>query len=151
MRRKLIETDLIECVLGLGPNLFYNSPMEACVVICRTTKPKARKGRILFINAIDEVTHEKTQGFLERQHIEKIVNAYRAFQDIDEFAKVVPIKEVLANDGNMSIPLYLSRSENNGHEHTLEETTELWETSILKRDHSADALFTSLKEAGLHE
>ena len=36
MRRKLIEADLIECVLGLGPNLFYNSPMEACVVICRT-------------------------------------------------------------------------------------------------------------------
>ena len=44
MRRKLIEADLIECVLGLGPNLFYNSPMEACVVICRTAKPKARKG-----------------------------------------------------------------------------------------------------------
>ena len=45
MRRKLIEADLIECVLGLGPNLFYNSPMEACVVVCRTSKPKARKGR----------------------------------------------------------------------------------------------------------
>ena len=41
MRRKLIEADLIECVLGLGPNLFYNSPMEACVVICRTAKPKS--------------------------------------------------------------------------------------------------------------
>jgi type I restriction enzyme M protein len=39
MRRKLIEADAIECVLGLGPNLFYNSPMEACVVICRTSKP----------------------------------------------------------------------------------------------------------------
>ena len=35
MRRKLLEADTIECVLGLGPNLFYNSPMEACVVICR--------------------------------------------------------------------------------------------------------------------
>ena len=43
MRRKLIEADLIECVLGLGPNLFYNSPMEACVVICRTAKAKERR------------------------------------------------------------------------------------------------------------
>src|SRR6266699_2290626 len=50
MRRNLIEADLIECVLGLGPNLFYNSPMEACVVICRTGKPKGRRGRVLFIN-----------------------------------------------------------------------------------------------------
>ena len=56
MRRKLIEADVIECVLGLGPNLFYNSPMEACVVICRTAKPKTRKGRILLINAVNEVT-----------------------------------------------------------------------------------------------
>ena len=45
MRRKLIEADLIECVLGLGPNLFYNSPMEACVVICRTAKPKSAQGQ----------------------------------------------------------------------------------------------------------
>ena len=151
MRKKMVADDLIECILGLGPNLFYNSPMEACVVVCRMKKPDERMGKILFINALDEVTHEKAQSFLERQHIEKIVKAYRAFQNIDEFAKVVPINEVLANDGNMSIPLYLSRSENNSHEHTLEETIELWETSILKRNHSADALFASLKEAGLHE
>src|SRR5690349_2102431 len=59
MRRKLVEADLVECVLGLGPNLFYNSPMEACVVVCRTTKPKARKGKILFINAVNEVTRER--------------------------------------------------------------------------------------------
>ena len=147
----MVADDLIECILGLGPNLFYNSPMEACVVICRMKKPEERKEKILFINAIEEVTHEKAQSFLERKHVEKIVDAYRAFQDNNEFAKVVSVKEVLANDGNMSIPLYFSRSENNGHELTLEATTELWEASILKREHSADALFASLREAGLHE
>jgi len=75
MRRKMIEADVIECVLGLGPNLFYNSPMEACVVICRTAKPKARKGRILFINAVNEVTRERAQSFLTDEHIERIVAA----------------------------------------------------------------------------
>ena len=80
MRRKLIEADLIECVLGLGPNLFYNSPMEACVVICRTAKPKARKGKILFINAVNEVTRERAQSFLTDDHIERIVRAYREVQ-----------------------------------------------------------------------
>ncbi|MFM2295136.1 MAG: hypothetical protein RLZZ350_1549, partial [Verrucomicrobiota bacterium] len=58
MRRKLIEADLIECVLGHGPNLFYNSPMEASVVISRTAKPKARKNNLLLINAVNEVTRE---------------------------------------------------------------------------------------------
>src|SRR2546421_12221395 len=64
MRRRLVEADLIECVLGLGPNLFYNSSMEACVVICRTEKPDARGGRILLINAVDEFARERTQSFL---------------------------------------------------------------------------------------
>jgi type I restriction enzyme M protein len=81
MRRRLIEADVIECVLGLGPNLFYNSPMEACVVICRTTKPSKRRGRILFINAVDQVTRERAQSFLADEHIERIVEAYRRFTD----------------------------------------------------------------------
>src|SRR5690606_14399315 len=81
MRRKLIEADLSECVLGLGPNLFYNSPMEACVVICRTRQPEERRGRILFVNAVNEVTRERAQSFLTDEHIERIAGAYRAFSD----------------------------------------------------------------------
>ena len=108
MRRKLIEADLIECVLGLGPNLFYNSPMEACVVVCRTQKPKARRGKILFINAVNEVTRERAQSFLTDEHLQRIVRAYQSFQDEPGFTRVVPIEEVRAKEGNLSIPLYVS-------------------------------------------
>ena len=108
MRRKLIETDLIECVLGLGPNLFYNSPMEACVVICRTAKPKARRGKILFINAVNEVTRERAQSFLTDEHLQRIVRAYQDFKDVTGFTRVVPVEDIRAKDGNLSIPLYVS-------------------------------------------
>ncbi|NLF15988.1 MAG: SAM-dependent DNA methyltransferase [Lentisphaerae bacterium] len=108
MRRKLIEADLIECVLGLGPNLFYNSPMEACVAICRTAKPKERRGRVLLINAVNEVTRERAQSFLTDEHIGRIVKAYRAFQDEAGFCRAVPLAEIRAHDGNLSIPLYIS-------------------------------------------
>lgn len=107
MRRKLIEADLIECVLGLGPNLFYNSPMEACVVVCRTQKPKARRGKILFINAVNEVTRERAQSFLTDGHLQRVVEAYRDFKDEPGFTRVVPIEEIRAKDGNLSIPLYV--------------------------------------------
>ena len=109
MRRKMIESDVIECVLGLGPNLFYNSPMEACVVICRKAKPKPRKGRILFINAVNEVTRERAQSFLTDDHIERIVAAYRDFRDEPGFTRVTTLEEIRANDGNLSIPLYVSQ------------------------------------------
>lgn len=107
MRRKLIEADLVECVLGLGPNLFYNSPMEACVVICRTQKPKARRGKILFINAVNEVTRERAQSFLTDEHIKRIVRAYQKFEDEPGFTSVVPIETIRAKEGNLSIPLYV--------------------------------------------
>jgi type I restriction enzyme M protein len=107
MRRKLIEADLIECVLGLGPNLFYNSPMEACVVVCRTQNPKARRGKILFINAVNEVTRERAQSFLTDEHLMRVVRAYRDFKDEPGFTCVVPMEEIRAKEGNLSIPLYV--------------------------------------------
>jgi type I restriction enzyme M protein len=111
MRRKLIEADVIECVLGLGPNLFYNSPMEACVVICRTAKAKERRNKILFINAVNEVTRERAQSFLTDDHIARIVQAYEAFTDEPGFTHVVGLDEIRARDGNLSIPLYVAPHE----------------------------------------
>jgi type I restriction enzyme M protein len=111
MRRKLIEADLIECVLGLGPNLFYNSPMEACVVVCRTQKPKARRGKILFINAVNEVTRERAQSFLTNEHLQRVVRAYQDFQDEPGFTRVVTVDDIRAKDWTLSIPLYVVNAE----------------------------------------
>jgi type I restriction enzyme M protein len=108
MRRKLVDADLIDCVLGLGPNLFYNSPMEACVVVCRASKPKARRGRILFINGINEVSRERAQSFLTDGHIERIVDVYRAFRDEPGFTRVASLDEIRSRDGSLSIPLYVA-------------------------------------------
>ena len=108
MRTKLIDADLIECVLGLGPNLFYNSPMEACVVICRTAKPKERRGKIIFINAVSEVTRERAQSFLKDDHVERIVKAYERFEDELGFARVATLEEIRARGGTLSIPQYVS-------------------------------------------
>jgi type I restriction enzyme M protein len=105
MRRKLIEADVIECVLGLGPNLFYNSSMEACVVICRTAKPQ--KGKIHFINAVNEVARERTQSFPTDDHIERIISAYQAFRDEGGFSKLVSLDRVRENDYSLKIDLYV--------------------------------------------
>ena len=107
MRQKLVEHDVIECVLGLGPNLFYNSPMEACVVVCRMNKPRKRKNKILMINAVNEVTRERAQSFLTEQHLSRIVEAYVTADDEDEFSRLVPKSEVFSNEFNLSIPLYV--------------------------------------------
>ncbi len=108
MRRKLVESDLLECVLGLAPNLFYNSPMEACVVVCRTQKPPSRQNRILFIDAPHEVVRERAQSYLKAQHLRRIVKAYQTFEDDPGFAKVATISDVLKNGCVLSIPRYVT-------------------------------------------
>ena len=125
MRENLVRSDLIECVLGTGRNLFYNSPMEACIVICRTKKPAARKGKILFINAKHEVTRKNAQSYLEESHIKKIADAYLNYEEIDKFSKVVSTKDVLANDGELTISLYLPE-ENTDEILTIEEAVDAW-------------------------
>lgn len=111
MRRRMIESDCVDCVIGLGPNLFYNSPMEACLLICRMQKPAQRKGKILFINAVDEVKRDKTISTLEPQHIDKIFNAYKEYKDIAGFAKVLSNKQILENGATLNISQYVSRLE----------------------------------------
>jgi len=126
MRRELVESDLLECVLGLGPGLFYNSPMEACVVVCRTQKPSDRAGKILFINAVDEIAREKAQSFLRSEHQVRIMQTYQAFADESGFAAVVTNEDVLARDASLSIPLYVKPASAAEQDGNGEDLSTLW-------------------------
>ncbi|WP_284444293.1 type I restriction-modification system subunit M [Methanoculleus bourgensis] len=151
MRRRIVEADLIECVLGLGAGLFYNSPMEACVIVCRTKKPAGRQGRILFINAVDEMTHEKAQSFLEPEHIEKILAAYRSDEDTPGFSRHVPVEEVLTKDANLSIPRYITRYDEDAGEQPFESVYEDWVEYSTEKNDAVESLRAVLKEVGYDE
>lgn len=107
LREALVKSDLIECVLGLGAGLFYNSPMEAVVVTLRATKPADHKGKVLFINAVNEVAREQAQSFLRDSHQLKVLEAYRAFADIDQFAAVATLDQIADKGHSLAIPLYV--------------------------------------------
>ena len=107
IRTALVESDLVDCVIGLGPNLFFNSPMEACVLICRSQKPVARRGKILIINAVNEVTRKNANSRLEPYHIARIVETYNNYADVPDFSKVLPKSEIKANGYDLSIQKYV--------------------------------------------
>ena len=110
IRQKLIQSDIIDCLIGLAANLFYNSPMEACIMICRTNKNPERRGRILFINAVNEAERRNAQSYLEERHIQKIASAYQDYEDEDGFSKIVTIDDIAKNNFSLSIPLYVNNS-----------------------------------------
>ena len=106
IRKVLLDSDLLECVIGLAPNLFYNSPMEACIMICRAAKPAEQKGKVLFINAVNEVTRKNAESRLESTHIEKILSTYAARTSDGAFSAVATREEIAAKKDSLAISLY---------------------------------------------
>lgn len=109
MREKLVRSDRVECVIGLAANLFYNSPMEACIMICRMNKRPERRGQVLFINAVNEMERKNAQSYLEDRHIQKISEAYHQYSDKAGFARVATIQDIADHNFSLSIPLYVKQ------------------------------------------
>jgi type I restriction enzyme M protein len=86
--------------------------MEACILVCNKGKKKDRREKIIFINAVNDVRRESAFSYLTDDHVAKIHKAFVGFKDIDGFAKVMSIKAVLANAGNMAISLYAHDQDN---------------------------------------
>jgi len=144
MRRKMIEEDLVECVIGLGPNLFYNSPMEACLLITKTNKVPERKGKILIINAVKEVRQDKNIAYLEANHIERIYNAYKAYDNEDGFCKLATIDDVLAHNASLNMALYVSNVESNKVQVSLDEALDNWGLASKELSASMKNLFEAI-------
>lgn len=144
MRRQMIESDVVECVIGLGPNLFYNSPMEACLLVTNTNKPKKRRGKVLLINAVKEVRQDKNIGFLEDSHIEKIFKACRTFEDQEGFARVLLDEEIAEQNFSLNIALYLSNVDVGQDRISLEDAVTNWRQSSAELHSTMKDLFKAL-------
>lgn len=143
IRANLVESDLVECVIGIGRNLFYNSPMEACVMICKQNKRAERKGKILFIDAKEKVTRKNAESNLEPEHIKDILDAYLKYDNIDGFSNVATIDEIKQKGYMLAIPLYVTKN-NEGTYDTIASLKKFDECS--KEMHKAFQLLTKMFE-----
>nr|WTA70832.1 type I restriction-modification system subunit M [Micromonospora sp. NBC_00855] len=149
LRERLIHSDVLECVLGLGPGLFYNSPMEACVVICRASKASERQGRVLFINAVDQISRQRSQSFLNQHHIERILGAYQSFAEVEGFAGIATAEEILANESSLSIPLYVgvAQTAEIADQTSLEEAIAAWDIQGRRTHREIENLMAAMRGA----
>jgi type I restriction enzyme M protein len=148
IRKRMIEEDCVDAIIGLGKNLFYNSTMESCLLVCRLKKPRERKEKILFIDAKDELRIERTLAWLEPKHIKKISDAYWNFKDEEGFSRVVDSAEVLKNNGNMSIQLYVKQAINS-HQHDTHDLLEIIKEKQSELTNSLDDMYKLLKKFGI--
>ena len=107
IRKKFLGMDLLEAVIGLGPNLFYGAGLAACIMIFRQKKPKDRKNKVLIIDASKEFKTGRAQNELLPEHVERMHGWFRDFRDVEGVARVVTLDEIAANEHNLNIPRYV--------------------------------------------
>lgn len=106
IRRWFVEKDLIEAVIQLPENLFYNTPASGLIFVLNHRKAADRAGRILFVNASAEFQKGRPKNFLPDHAIEKIAGAVAAGTDVEGFARSVPVSDLA--DFNLSPTRYVA-------------------------------------------
>ena len=96
-------------------------------MICRSKKPKGRKGKTLFIDAVHEIAQKGTQSFLQTEHQSRILAAYKAFESETEFAHVATTAEIIAKGGNLTVHHHVVRQPAVSVEESTESLVENWE------------------------
>ncbi len=107
IRRKLLEMDILEAVIGLGQNIFYGTGLAPCVLVFRNSKPKDRRRKVLFIDASKEFKTGRAQNELLPKHVDKIHRWYENYIDVEGICRVVTLDEIRENDFNLNIPRYV--------------------------------------------
>jgi len=115
IRQRVVDENLLDAVIGLPENLFYGTPIPACILVFKKNRPNRD---VLFIDASgkDEdgnprYKKDKNQNVLEQKHIDAIIRAYMERKDIERFAHVATIDEIKENDYNLNIPRYVDTFE----------------------------------------
>src|SRR5438093_6976626 len=121
IRKKFLEQDLVEAIIGLPQNLFYGAGIPACILVMRPNltgqplnpnKPAARRGHVLFINADAEFHAGRAQNYLRPEHVEKIVSTFDRYENVPGYARAVTIAEIAdeSNDFNLNIRRYVDNA-----------------------------------------
>ncbi|MDO6533855.1 type I restriction-modification system subunit M [Alteromonas stellipolaris] len=147
IRKQVVESDIIEAVIGLGPNLFYNSPMESCIVVLNCNKAAERRNKVLFINGVDNVTRERAHSSLSDDDLAVLCEAYLAPDKQSEITALVDNNTIKENLYNLSIPLYVENKINE-EVHDISHSIEDWKLSKVKVEKEKLRLNKKLADLG---
>lgn len=109
IRKELLEQDMLEAVIGLGPNIFYGTQLAACVLVFRQNKETEKKGKVIFIDGSEQVRVGRAQNFLDTEHVNQLFSWYKDYKEVENYVNVVDLDVITENDFNLNIPLYVEK------------------------------------------
>jgi len=149
VRKWFVDNDLIEGVVLLPDNLFYNTTAAGIIVLLNRNKPPKRKGKIVLVNASQEFKKGRPKNYIPDERIRTIAQAFIKGEDIERFVKVIGNDQAAENDYNLSPSRYVDTSEEEEYRPIPEILEELWgedglETQARKIDEELKGIFKKM-------
>ncbi|MBM7614809.1 type I restriction-modification system subunit M [Alkaliphilus hydrothermalis] len=147
IREGFLKDDLVEAIIGLPQNIFYGTGIPAALIVINKNKVEERRTKVLFIDASEGFVKDGNKNKLREKDINKIVEGFDEYVDIEKYANVVELDKIKENDYNLNISRYVDTTEEEEEvniEVVLDDIREL----KLKMAHSEEELNQYLQELG---
>jgi len=148
IRKEFVERDLVEAVLLLPENLFYNTTAPGIIIVINRSKPIERRGQILLINASKLFKKGRPKNYLPDESIELISGIYLEWREEESISRIITKEEAVKNDYNLSPSRYVAQ---NGVDDTLplEDAVVQLQEAEEERDKADESLKEILNELGV--
>ncbi|MGE6365790.1 N-6 DNA methylase [Bacillus paramycoides] len=109
IRKQLVESDKLECVITLVGGVFYSTGVSACLLLLNNDKKNDHKGRICMIDASDIYTPQRAQNIMTEDDINKVYKLYTDYENVIDKVKVVAIPDVRKKDYTLATNNYIEK------------------------------------------
>jgi type I restriction enzyme M protein len=113
VRKWFVEQDLIEGVIYLPENLFYNTSAPGIILFLNKAKPDDRKGKLFLLNASRDFAKGDPKNYLTDDAILRIAETFKSWREEDKFSRILTREEIAKNDFNISPSRYIHTGQAN--------------------------------------
>ena len=110
IRKKMIETDCIECVITLVGNLFYGAGVSACILFLNNNKPLAHRGKICMIDATNIYTAQRAKNTMTESDTDQVYHLWQDYKDVIDKCAIVDLEKIREKDYTLSVNTYIEKT-----------------------------------------
>lgn len=111
IRKKLVDSDKLECIITLVGGVFYSTGVSACILVMNNNKPSNHIGRVCMIDASNIYTPQRAQNIMTEEDIQKVFTLYTNYEDVIEQVKIVTLDDIRQKDYTLAINNYIEKKE----------------------------------------
>lgn len=110
IRKQLIESDKLECVITLVSGLFYSTGVSACILIFNNNKPSQHKDKVCLIDASNIYTAQRAQNIMTESNVDEVFDLFQSYEDVIEKSKIATIEDIRTKDYSLSVNSYIEKA-----------------------------------------